>query len=140
PGRRRRPRGRAGTPREGAEEGRRRRRVPAGEARPARLRGARAGRGRGARPCTAGGGGGAPGAARGEPRGDPGRTRMTLGAPLRAFDEVDSTQETLRELARSGAPEGTVVVAEHQRAGRGRRGRAWNDRPGESLLFSVLLT
>lgn len=64
---------------------------------------------------------------------------MSFGVPRHTFDEVDSTQETLRELARAGAPEGTVVVAEHQRAGRGRRGRAWSDRPGESLLFSVLL-
>lgn len=65
---------------------------------------------------------------------------MTFGVPLYAFDEVDSTQETLRALARAGAGEGTVVVAEHQRRGRGRRGRSWTDRPGESLLFSVLLT
>jgi len=64
---------------------------------------------------------------------------MTLGVPLYAYDEVDSTQETLRELARAGAGEGTVVVAEHQRQGRGRRGRSWTDRPGDSLLFSVLL-
>src|SRR5207253_601952 len=37
------------------------------------------------------------------------------------------------------APEGTVVAAEHQRAGRGRGGRSWLDRPGENLLLSVIL-
>lgn len=42
-------------------------------------------------------------------------------------------------LARSGAPEGVVVVAGHQTAGRGRRGRQWYAAPGSSLLVSVLL-
>lgn len=41
-------------------------------------------------------------------------------------------------MARDGAPSGTVVTARHQTAGRGRRGRVWDDRPGSSLLFSVL--
>jgi BirA family biotin operon repressor/biotin-[acetyl-CoA-carboxylase] ligase len=37
------------------------------------------------------------------------------------------------------APEGAVVMANHQTAGRGRLGRVWQDVPGRSLLFSVLL-
>ncbi len=45
----------------------------------------------------------------------------------------------LARLAREGAPDGTVVTARHQTGGRGRRGRAWWDAPGESLLLSVLL-
>src|SRR5207302_625575 len=53
--------------------------------------------------------------------------------------EVDSTQTVARELADTRAPEGTVVTAEHQRAGRGRGGRSWLDRPGENLLLSVIL-
>ena len=36
-------------------------------------------------------------------------------------------------------PEGAVAVAEHQTRGRGRSGRSWEDEPGRSLLFSVLL-
>jgi BirA family biotin operon repressor/biotin-[acetyl-CoA-carboxylase] ligase len=53
--------------------------------------------------------------------------------------EVDTTQAVVRELADARAPEGTLVVAEHQRAGRGRGGRAWLDQPGANLLFSLLL-
>lgn len=41
--------------------------------------------------------------------------------------------------AAEGAPHGALVVAEHQTAGRGRHGRAWEAAPGESLLVSVVL-
>jgi BirA family biotin operon repressor/biotin-[acetyl-CoA-carboxylase] ligase len=41
-------------------------------------------------------------------------------------------------LARAGAPEGVVVVADHQRAGRGRLDRRWEAPPGASLLISIL--
>jgi BirA family biotin operon repressor/biotin-[acetyl-CoA-carboxylase] ligase len=56
-----------------------------------------------------------------------------------ALGNVDSTQSEIQRRAAAGAPEGTVVTALHQRAGRGRRGHEWWDAPGESLLFSVLL-
>jgi BirA family transcriptional regulator, biotin operon repressor / biotin---[acetyl-CoA-carboxylase] ligase len=62
-----------------------------------------------------------------------------IGHTIHALDEVDSTQAEIARLAAAGAPEGTVVTARHQRAGRGRRGRAWWDGAGESLLLSVLL-
>lgn len=52
---------------------------------------------------------------------------------------VASTQSVAFALAEAGAPDGTVVVAEHQTAGRGRRGRKWVDEPGASLLASVVL-
>lgn len=42
-------------------------------------------------------------------------------------------------LAADGAPEGTVVVADEQTAGRGRLGRSWVSAPGSGLWFSVLL-
>ena len=56
-----------------------------------------------------------------------------------ALGIVDSTQSEVQRRAATGAPEGTVVTALHQRAGRGRRGHEWWDAPGESLLCSVLL-
>lgn len=49
-----------------------------------------------------------------------------------------STNAVLLVRAESGAPTGTVVVAEHQTAGRGRRGRQWLAAPGDSLTFSLL--
>jgi BirA family biotin operon repressor/biotin-[acetyl-CoA-carboxylase] ligase len=52
--------------------------------------------------------------------------------------EVDSTNRVALAEARRGAPEGLVVVADHQHAGRGRRGRRWVSPPGASLLCSVL--
>jgi len=63
-------------------------------------------------------------------------TRFTVaGWPA----EVDSTNRLAADLARAGAADGTVVGAEHQTAGRGRRGRAWDSEPGSSLLVSVVL-
>lgn len=58
---------------------------------------------------------------------------------IRRYDEVSSTNEVAAALGRQGAPEGLVVTAEHQTAGRGRRGRRWQAPPGTSLLVSVLL-
>jgi BirA family transcriptional regulator, biotin operon repressor / biotin---[acetyl-CoA-carboxylase] ligase len=58
---------------------------------------------------------------------------------VRWFDSLDSTNRYLLDEARRGAPEGLVVVADFQSAGRGRRGRAWVAPPGSSLLVSVLM-
>jgi BirA family biotin operon repressor/biotin-[acetyl-CoA-carboxylase] ligase len=52
---------------------------------------------------------------------------------------VDSTQSTIFDLAAQGASDRTVVVADYQAAGRGRRGRAWDAPPGTGLLMSVLV-
>lgn len=52
---------------------------------------------------------------------------------------VESTGSTNADLAAAGGPEGQVLVAEEQTAGRGRLGRSWASRPGASLLFSVLV-
>lgn len=65
-----------------------------------------------------------------------GRTRF---GPLRWVEVIDSTNRRLLEEARRGAPEGVVLVADHQTAGRGRLGRRWVEPPGSSLLCSVLL-
>jgi BirA family transcriptional regulator, biotin operon repressor / biotin---[acetyl-CoA-carboxylase] ligase len=70
-------------------------------------------------------------------------TEMTrdsiFGRSFRYYDEIDSTNVEAKELAMSGAPEGTVVIAECQRAGRGRLGRRWTSPAGKGLLFSVIL-
>lgn len=55
------------------------------------------------------------------------------------LERVGSTQDELRQLALAGAPAFTVVRAEVQDAGRGRRGRSWQTRPGAAMLASVLL-
>ena len=55
------------------------------------------------------------------------------------MDETDSTNRLVLELARQDEPEGVVVVADHQTAGRGRLGRVWQAPPGASLLATVLL-
>jgi BirA family biotin operon repressor/biotin-[acetyl-CoA-carboxylase] ligase len=60
-------------------------------------------------------------------------------ADLRWFDEVSSTNEVAAGLTRAGAADGVVVAAGHQTAGRGRRGRTWESRPGSALLVSVVL-
>ncbi len=51
---------------------------------------------------------------------------------------VDSTQDLAHALAQAGAAHGTTVVADHQRQGRGTRGRAWSSGPG-GLWMSVIL-
>ena len=55
-----------------------------------------------------------------------------------ALDECDSTSSELARRAEKGAPAGTVVVADRQTAGRGRRGRRWLSAPADSLTFSLL--
>lgn len=52
---------------------------------------------------------------------------------------MTSTQAVAFDLAAAGAADGTVVVAEHQTAGRGRRGHVWEDEPGQSLLLSIVV-
>ena len=58
---------------------------------------------------------------------------------LRVVAETGSTNDDVAALARAGAPEGTVLVAEAQTSGRGRLGRSWTSPPRAGLLFSVLL-
>ncbi|MGH3280650.1 MAG: biotin--[acetyl-CoA-carboxylase] ligase [Trebonia sp.] len=76
---------------------------------------------------------------------DEGKLRaVALGGLWTALDVVASTGSTNADLlARVGvdpaAPEGQVLVAEEQTAGRGRLGRTWTSVPGAALTFSVLL-
>lgn len=62
-----------------------------------------------------------------------------LGTPRVHHRSTDSTSDRARELARAGAPHGTLVSAGEQRAGRGRQGRTWSAPPGRALLMSLIL-
>jgi BirA family biotin operon repressor/biotin-[acetyl-CoA-carboxylase] ligase len=62
-----------------------------------------------------------------------------VGRRLCLYDAVPSTNAVLRDLAATGAAEGTVVLAESQTAGRGRGGKHWFSPPGVNLYASVLL-
>ena len=62
----------------------------------------------------------------------------TIGKEIHFFQEVTSTNTLAMGLAADGAPEGTVVIAETQTGGKGRRGRKWIS-PKGNLYFSVVL-
>ena len=53
--------------------------------------------------------------------------------------ETDSTNLWIKRLAKEGAPEGTLALAEFQSAGRGRLGRSWEVPEGPSVMMSILL-
>jgi len=76
--------------------------------------------------------------------GERARSALSTGTGARFADvrwvaDTGSTNVDAMELARQGEPEGIVLVADHQSAGRGRAGRTWTAPDGASLLFSVLL-
>lgn len=56
-----------------------------------------------------------------------------------AYDEVDSTNTRICQMAADGAAEGLVVTAKKQSAGKGRRGRNWESEAECNLYFSILL-
>jgi BirA family transcriptional regulator, biotin operon repressor / biotin---[acetyl-CoA-carboxylase] ligase len=61
------------------------------------------------------------------------------GLEIRWFDSVGSTNDEARTWAEQGAAEGSIVCADEQWAGRGRRGAVWVCPPGEALAFSQIL-
>ncbi len=62
-----------------------------------------------------------------------------VGSRIDYHSEVDSTNRVADALARAGAPEGTLVLADAQTAGRGRLGRSWFSPAGKSLFLSLVL-
>ncbi len=62
-----------------------------------------------------------------------------LGRDFRYVRETPSTMDLARTAAGEGAPHGTLILAETQKAGRGRRGRGFFSPPGGSLYFTVIL-
>jgi len=63
----------------------------------------------------------------------------SLWTAIDVVDETGSTNADLAAAARAGAPAGSVLLADHQSAGRGRLGRTWTAPPGTSIAMSVLV-
>src|SRR5690349_8732478 len=64
---------------------------------------------------------------------------LRFGHPLYLFQQIGSTNDEARRLAQAQAPEGLMVIAEEQTAGRGRAGRHWLTPAGSALAFSLVL-
>jgi BirA family biotin operon repressor/biotin-[acetyl-CoA-carboxylase] ligase len=62
-----------------------------------------------------------------------------IGSQVFTFGQVGSTNDVATALARGGAPDGSLVVAEEQTRGRGRLGRRWYSPPSSGLWFSLIL-
>lgn len=61
------------------------------------------------------------------------------GQEVAYYQETDSTNTRAKYLAEEGAGEGTLIVAESQCAGKGRRGKSWSSPPGTSVYMSLVL-
>ncbi|MCI0475206.1 MAG: biotin--[acetyl-CoA-carboxylase] ligase [Anaerolineales bacterium] len=66
------------------------------------------------------------------------QTRV-LGRCVVYYERIGSTNDAARQLAEAGEPEGALVVADEQSAGRGRLGRSWVAPARSSLLMSLIL-
>lgn len=64
--------------------------------------------------------------------------RNIIGRKIEHFKEVDSTNDVAKKLAKDGAAEGTVVIADVQKKGRGRYDRSWSSPPA-GIWLSVIL-
>lgn len=62
-----------------------------------------------------------------------------LTQPFRYFPSVDSTNDVAQQWLRDSATAGSAVIADEQRAGRGRRGRTWYTPPSVALAVSIVL-
>lgn len=61
------------------------------------------------------------------------------GSEIYYFDSIDSTNTKAKELAEDGHPSGTLVVAEQQTSGKGRRGRSWESPVGSGIFMTLML-
>lgn len=61
------------------------------------------------------------------------------GSEIHFFEKIDSTNTQAKRFAESGSAHGTLVVAEQQETGRGRRGRNWESPSGEGIFMTLLL-
>lgn len=62
-----------------------------------------------------------------------------FGHTMYVYDAVDSTQIVAHDLAKNGAPDGTVVIAEEQLAGKGRMARQWESAKGKGIWMTIIV-
>ena len=67
------------------------------------------------------------------------RTAIIGRGEIHHYPTTDSTNTRAREYARAGCPDGSLVVAEHQSSGRGRKGRSWFSPPGTGIYATLVL-
>ena len=63
-----------------------------------------------------------------------------IGRPILYYKSVSSTNVLGLQAAEAGTPHGTVILADHQTAGKGRLGRTWHSPTDKNLYFSIVLT
>lgn len=66
-------------------------------------------------------------------------TTKRYGQQVHYFERVESTQLVAHDLVRQGAPDGTLVIAEHQTAGRGRMQREWDSSEGKGIWMTLII-
>ena len=62
-----------------------------------------------------------------------------MGRQIRYFSRIDSTNQYAKRIAEEGAPDGILIIADEQTAGKGRSGRTWVTPPAEAIAFTLLL-
>lgn len=67
------------------------------------------------------------------------RKTVWIGQKMECFDVIGSTNTTAMQMAEEGAPHGTLVVADRQDSGKGRRGRSWVMPAGIAIAMSIIL-
>lgn len=67
------------------------------------------------------------------------RKTKWIGQETLCYETIDSTNAEAKRLAEGSYGHGTLIVADHQQAGRGRRGRSWESPAGTSIYMSLLL-
>ncbi|MDI6742220.1 MAG: biotin--[acetyl-CoA-carboxylase] ligase [Smithella sp.] len=66
-------------------------------------------------------------------------TGKLIGRDIHYYDETESTNDVAFSLGIAGAPEGTVVLADSQRGGKGRFQRSWHSPPASNIYTSIIL-
>lgn len=65
--------------------------------------------------------------------------RATIGRQIIVLEQTSSTNDAILQVATPNSKQGLILFAEHQTAGRGRRGNRWESAAGKGLWFSILL-